>query len=377
MVRFLHTSDWQMGMRAVHAGSKSRDIRIKRYETALHVLNLAKKNAVDFVIIAGDLFEHNDVDEIVVKKTVDILNQFAPIPVFIIPGNHDPSLPGAIWDRSSWQRIGSHIVLLTKEREYSPGYGVTLYPCPIRQKRSSIDPTTWIPKRGPEDSTIRIGIAHGSLDILPDAVNFPISKTCAEEKGLDYLALGDWHSYFQHKSALYPGSFEPTSYSETDSGNVLIVEIPVAGGSPEIEKIRCRTLNWAEFSVDIKDITDIEKLENSIRMCGPPASLVLRIYVRIHLSDDDNTITKLETLRKELDEGAFYLEWDQEEEMPIDDTNMFKLPEGVLHQMDESLQNILQGKIPPPPCHIFAGQDRLIVQKARNLLFSFERRRRI
>jgi len=28
LVRFLHTSDWQMGMRAVHAGNKSKEIRI-------------------------------------------------------------------------------------------------------------------------------------------------------------------------------------------------------------------------------------------------------------------------------------------------------------------------------------------------------------
>jgi hypothetical protein len=83
----------------------------------------------------------------------------------------------------------------------------------------------------------------------------------------------------------------------------------------------------------------------------------------------------LETFCAELDEGAFYLEWNQEEEMPIDDIITMRLPEGILREMDESLQNILQGKIPPPPCHVFAGQDKLVVQKARNLLFAFERRR--
>ncbi|MCU0632513.1 MAG: metallophosphoesterase [Methanolinea sp.] len=365
-----------MGMRAVHAGKKSKEIRIKRYETGSTVLNLAKKNNVDFVIIAGDTFEHNDVDEIVVKKTVDILNQFAPIPVFILPGNHDPFLPGAIWDRTSWHRVGSHIILLNDEMEYNLNNGITLYPCPVKQKRSSIDPTIWIPKRLPDDKRIRIGIAHGSLDILPDSINFPIAKSCAKEKGLDYLALGDWHSFFQYDRALYPGSFEPTSYNEHDSGNVVIVEISAPGISPTIEKIKCCSLNWAEFSVEIKDITDIEKLEKSIRMLGPLASLVLRIHVHLYLSQDGDFIQQLESFRAELDEGAFYLEWDQDEEMPIDDNTAIRLPEGILHDMDESLQNILQGKIPQPPCHVFAGQDRLVVQKARNLLFTFERRRK-
>jgi DNA repair exonuclease SbcCD nuclease subunit len=364
-----------MGMRAVHAGNKSKEIRVKRYDTALNVLNLAKKNSVDFVIIAGDVFEHNDVDEIIVKKTVNILNQFNPIPVFIIPGNHDPFLPGAIWDRSSWQRIGPHVTLLVEEQEYTLGEGVTLYPCPVKQKRSSIDPTIWIPKRVTNDNKIRIGIAHGSLNILPDSVNFPISKSCAEEKGLDYLALGDWHSFFQHNRALYPGSFEPTSYDEPDSGNVLIVEITGPGMSPEIKKIRCRTLNWAELTVEIKDSTDIEKFENTIRMLGPLSSLVMRIRIHLYLSQDDNFIQQLEILHAELDEGTFYLEWYQEEEMPTDDNTNMRLPEGILQIMDESLLNILHGKIPQPPCHVFAGQDRLVVQKARNLLLTFQSRR--
>ncbi|MFA5296155.1 MAG: DNA repair exonuclease [Methanoregulaceae archaeon] len=375
LVRFLHTSDWQMGMRAVHAGNKSKEIRIKRYETASNVLNIAKKNGIDFVIIAGDLFEHNDVDEIVVKKTVDILNQFAPIPVFIIPGNHDPSLPGAIWDRSSWQRIGSHVLLLDEEREYNLDGGITLYPCPVKQKRSSIDPTIWMPKRGIDDHTIRIGIAHGSLDILPGSINFPISQHCAEAKGLDYLALGDWHSYYQHGNALYPGSFEPTSYDESDSGNVVIVEISGPGTSPKIEKIRCRTLNWAEFSVDIQDITDIEKLEQSIRQLGPLASSVLRIQARLYLAQDTSLIRRLEQLRAELDEGAFYLEWDQVEQISIDENIDIRLPEGILQDMDRSLQDILHGKIPQPPCQVFAGYDPLIVQKARNLLLTIQSRR--
>ncbi len=375
MVRFLHTSDWQMGMRAVHAGSKSKDIRIKRYETGLNVVNLAKKKSVDFVIIAGDIFEHNDIDEVVVKKTVDILNQFAPIPVFIIPGNHDPFLPGAIWDRSSWQRIGPHITLFTEEGEYVLPEGVVLYPCPVKQKRSSIDPTTWIPKRENGDNRIRIGIAHGSLDSLPGQVNFPISKISPEEKGLDYLALGDWHSFSQFNRAVYPGSFEPTSYSEPDSGNILIVEIPTCGMSPEIEKIRCRTLNWVEYPAEIKNLTDIEKFEEFIKSLGRLSSLVLRARIRLYLSGDENLIQQLDTLHAELDEGAFYLEWNQEDELPIGEEISMRLPEGVLSEIDEALQNILCGKIPLPPCHIFAGQDPVVVQKARSLLYTFERRK--
>ena len=75
------------------------------------VVNLAKEQQVDFVIIAGDVFEHHDVDEVIVKRTVDILNRLDPITVYVLPGNHDPYIPGGIWERESWQRVGPHVIL--------------------------------------------------------------------------------------------------------------------------------------------------------------------------------------------------------------------------------------------------------------------------
>jgi len=374
MVRFLHTADWQMGMRAVHVGNKSKEIRLKRYETAQKIVEIAQQKKVDFVLIAGDLFEHHDVDEVVVKKTVDILNQFAPIPIFILPGNHDPYIPGGIWDRNSWQRVGTHIHLLDKEEEINLGTGVVLFPCPIKQKRSSLDSTVWMPMRETDENKIRIGIAHGSLDILPDSINFPISKKCADEKGLDYLALGDWHSFFQNNRSVYSGTFEPTSFSETDSGNVVVVDIPAPNASPKIEKCKCRSLTWTEFSLDIQDITDLEKLEKTLKTLGPLPSLVLRINVRVFSSQDDCVFQQLDTLRHELDEMAFYLQWEQEEKINVGDDLDTRLPEGLLQNVNEALSDILVGKIPQYPCNVFAGQDREVVQKAKNLLRSFQRR---
>jgi len=373
MVRFLHTADWQMGMRAVHTGDKSKEIRLKRYVTAQKIVNIAQQKKVDFVLIAGDLFEHHDVDEVVVKKTVDILNQFAPIPVFILPGNHDPYIPGGIWDRNSWQRVGSHIHLLNVEEEIDLGSSVALFPCPVKQKRSSLDSTSWIPKRLPNDDKIRIGLAHGSLDSLPGAINFPISKNCTEEKGLDYLALGDWHSFSQYGQSVYPGTFEPTSYDESDSGNIVIVDIPAPHVSPNIEKLSCRTLTWAKFTLDIQDITDLEKFEENLKELGSYPTLVLRINLHIHIHHDDRIFQQLKTLRDELDEMAFYLQWEQEEEIAVNSDLETPLPEGLIQEVNEALSDILLGKIPQPPCNVFAGEDRVVVQKAKGMLRSFQR----
>ncbi len=155
MVRFLHTADWQIGMKAAHAGEKAKKVRQKRFETAGRVVELAKQKDVDFVLLAGDTFEDHSVDNAAVKRTVDILNRLDPIPVYVLPGNHDPMVPGGVWDRDAWERIGSHVTLLREPQEYRFDDGVALYACPLAQKQSSLDPTAWIPDRE-DDDRIRI-----------------------------------------------------------------------------------------------------------------------------------------------------------------------------------------------------------------------------
>jgi len=117
MVRFLHTADWQIGMKASHTGEKAKAVRQKRFDAAGRIVELAKQKGVDFVLLAGDTFEDHNVGDVAVKRTVDILNRFDPVPVYVLPGNHDPMVPGGIWDLDSWQRIGSHVTLLREQRE--------------------------------------------------------------------------------------------------------------------------------------------------------------------------------------------------------------------------------------------------------------------
>src|SRR5436189_169510 len=75
------------------------------------------------------------------------------------------------------------------------GGGAVLLPSPCTARASTEDPTLRLPAGDP--SKIRIGVAHGSLrgcgfEVEPD--DFPIAADAAERAGVDYLALGHWHS---------------------------------------------------------------------------------------------------------------------------------------------------------------------------------------
>ncbi|MEG3056957.1 MAG: DNA repair exonuclease [Methanoculleus sp.] len=364
MVRFLHTADWQIGMKATHTGEKAKIVRQKRFETASRIAELAEEKDVDFVILAGDTFEDHNVGDVAVKRTVDILNRLDPIPVYILPGNHDPMVSGGVWDRASWKRIGSHVTLLREQREYLHGDDIALYACPLAQKQSTRDPTAWIPDRE-DDDRIRIGIAHGSLEIWP-ALNFPIPMDRPEQSGLDYLALGDWHGHLVSGRSAYSGTMEPTNFSENDPGNVLIVEIDEARAEPRIEAISVNLLDWVELEPEITTTDDVEILNRTIQDLGSLASVLLRISPDLRGCTDDRVLKHLETLRDEIRESALFLDWTDPVHQPVDGAD--QIPDGILYEIDDTLATILEGRIPEGPGHRFADRDPEVVRAARLLL---------
>ncbi|NLM31105.1 MAG: DNA repair exonuclease [Methanomicrobiales archaeon] len=367
MVRFLHTADWQIGMKAAHTGEKAKTVRQKRFETANHIVELAEEKDVDFVILAGDTFEDHNVDDVAVKRTVDTLNRLDPIPVYILPGNHDPMVPGGIWDRTSWKWIESHVALLREQQEYCHGGDVVLYACPLAQKQSNRDPTAWIPDRADGDDRIRIGIAHGSLEFWPD-LNFPIPVDRPEQSGLDYLALGDWHGYLVSGRSAYPGTMEPTSFSEKDPGNVLIVEIDEAHADPRIDVCSVNLLDWINLEPEISTTDDVEAFNRTIQDLGPLASVLLRISPDLSGCADDGVLKHLETLRDEIREDALFLDWTDPVDQPIASEGADQIPDGILYEIDEALATILDGRIPKGSGHQFADRDPEVVRAARLLL---------
>ncbi len=114
MIRFLHTADWQMGAKLAHLGEGAPGARRARLATARRIVHLAKDTDVDFVLIAGDLFEHHALGLQTIDGVMDALGE-AGVGVWILPGNHDPLAHGGIWSRHRWKQRPGHIHVFTEE----------------------------------------------------------------------------------------------------------------------------------------------------------------------------------------------------------------------------------------------------------------------
>ncbi len=256
MYRFLHTADWQIGMRAagLDPAAASR-VRAARVSALRNVTAAAAAHGADAILVAGDLFEDNAVDPALVEQVAAVLNDATACPVYLIPGNHDPDTLDGVWRRPVWRQLRGHVRPLLTADPVPVADGVTLYPCPLSAKHGREDPTAWIPHRADGDATLRIGLAHGTMRIRPDVGDddFPVPPDAADRLGLDYLALGHWHSVLSNatRRAWYSGTHEQTKFGERDSGRALLVTLTAAGVPPQVEPVDTGTLRWADHGVDL------------------------------------------------------------------------------------------------------------------------------
>jgi len=333
-MRFLHTADWQIGMKASAYGEAASRIRGERLSAAKRVIEVAQNHKVDFILVAGDIFEDNGVDRGLIQRVVDTLNIFNG-PVFIIPGNHDPLVPGSVWEHPAW-KSASNVLILREDKPIGIPGGF-LYPCPIRERHSGRNPLAWIAAE--KSQFIRVGLAHGTVEgIRQDEPDYPIPRDAAKTAGLDYLALGHWHSSATYAGSdqavhmAYSGTHETTKFGERDSGNVLIVEISAADAPPSITPVRTAGISWIMLEKDIRERGEFAFVRGQIESIANPDNALIDINLTgILMADERSELNHIEDILSSrflwgrLDVSRLRLS-------PEDETWIKSLPAGIIQE---------------------------------------------
>src|SRR5437867_1279806 len=132
MVSFMHAADLHLGLRLTRfEPAIANRVREARLVALDNVLKAAVQRRAGFLVIAGELFDDHAVAGVTTRRAFEML-EAVPMPVVVLPGNHDPFLPGGIWDRPPWKEATqpANLYLLTKEERFELLPGVELLPCP-------------------------------------------------------------------------------------------------------------------------------------------------------------------------------------------------------------------------------------------------------
>jgi DNA repair exonuclease SbcCD nuclease subunit len=236
-MRFLHTADWQLGMtRHFLAGDAQPRYSAARRDAVAGLGALAAEVGAEFVVVSGDVFEHNQLPPHVVGQSLEAMRAIG-IPVYLLPGNHDPLDASSVYTGALFTaQRPDNVVVLDQAGVHQVRPGLEIVAAPWRSKAPTTDLVADVLDGLAPEPVTRILVAHGGVDVLdPDRDKPSLIRLAALDDALaigtvHYVALGDKHSRTcvgNSGRIWYSGAPEVTNFDdvESDPGHVLIVDI--------------------------------------------------------------------------------------------------------------------------------------------------------
>ncbi len=267
MVRFAHISDVHLG------GWKQQQLQDLNFQSFKKAIDICIEKKLDFVLIAGDLFDSAYPPIEILKETFAEFKRLkeAKLPCFIIAGSHDYSISGKTFlDVLEKAGFCKNVMDVEESKEkiiLNPVIynGVAIYGYPGKKSGLEI----------PELRKIKLNDCPGMFKILMLHTTIDKAKgtlpTDAIETDLlpsaDYYALGHLHMDFQYQNFVYPGPIFPNNFQELEdlgNGSFYIVDTDKANS---LEKVELKIKNTVLIEVEIKNalvateqiISEIEK----------------------------------------------------------------------------------------------------------------------
>ena len=292
-MQFLHTADWQLGMtrKFLDADAQARFSAARRAAVAA-LGPLARETGAEFVVVAGDVFDANQLAPAVVSQSLEAMRAIG-VPVYLLPGNHDPLDAASVYTSELFRReCPDNVTVLDRAGVWPVRPGLEIVAAPWCSKKPTCDLTAGVVAGLPADGTARILLAHGAVDSLdPDRDNVAQIRMAGltealNRSALHYVALGDRHSRTRVAERVwYSGAPEVTNYDhvESDSGQVLLVDIdlddpahPVTVESHRVGTWRFLTLHRelnnsrdiADLDVNLDQLTDKDRTVVQLALVG-------------------------------------------------------------------------------------------------------------
>lgn len=249
--KFLHMADCHLGYRQYNLSERFND-----FGRAFHyVIDVAIREKVDFVLLAGDLFHKRAIDALTLNQAISALERLraAQIPCVAVQGNHEHAYFDEQIGWLEFLNIRQYLVLLDAKftegrpalRQYKRPYGSYFDPIPGVRVHG-------LQYHGAGTAKAVTGYSECLVDVPRDGVEYSIFLTHAGVEGevdqmgglsmnewsclrkhADYVALGHIHKPYTREEWIYnPGSLETCSVAETtwQERGYYLVEVDTARG---------------------------------------------------------------------------------------------------------------------------------------------------
>jgi len=311
-LRLLHTADLHLGAPLAWLGGQA-EVRQKDFLlTFRRIIKLAIEQQVDLVLIAGDLFDHPRPEAslfLAVQHELARLLENNIVPV-LLPGTHD-----GVWGGMTPYQADDFpgVIILDQEFALGPiqreinGEPVYFYGAAYRGENPA---ELYQAMRRQDGEGFHLGLLHGSLQYSSQwefrTKDLPFTLDELNSWGLDYVALGHYHSYQVLEQngeviACYPGSPEGKKFGESGERRVALVDIDNSGTRLRPVAVQSRILQCLTF--DMSSEPTLEALRKRLTNLADE-----NLLLRLELIGQVDAPLDTEAICALFDEDFFYLE---------------------------------------------------------------------
>lgn len=330
MPKLLHVADVHLGAKFTVLGERGREQRAQLQETFSRTLRIAADESLDAVLIAGDLFDSQQVDRSLVEFAAAELRALADrgVRVYLIAGSHDHLGEASVYRRFRFAQLAPNAILFDEQTTSHavPELGLTVFGRSLPSSAGPRSPLAGLVQG--RATRFGVGLVHGSL-LIPertDPLRWPITVSEIEESGLDYLALGDWHSLYcvpSRTPAWYAGAPEFVSLDQDGFGHAVVVAL-AEDGPPQVEARWVARRRLRREALDFGLLGSGEALRRRLAAAADP-DLILDVTLTGLTSGEDRP--DLDALQEELGPQFFRLRITDRLVARLDDVRPEAFPE--------------------------------------------------
>ena len=239
-----------------------------RIDAIARLGEIAAERDARFIVVAGDVFESNQVSRETLVRTLDALNAL-PVPAYLLPGNHDPLDGASVFATPEFRDTADHVIVLRDLEPIVVSEGVEVVGAPWGTKHPNSDLCANLAAElEPARDTVRIAVCHGQVDSLspdtsrPEIINLTAAERAIAEGLFHYLGLGDRHSVTEVGNTgriWYSGAPVATDFDEVDPNKALFVELEPSSGTCSVEPVPVGDWHFIAEAFPLNGLEDLER----------------------------------------------------------------------------------------------------------------------
>jgi len=297
-MKIIHCADIHIGSVMQNLSTDKSKLRKRELlDTFFRMIEFAKENKVEIVIIAGDLFDKNIIARSIKKEILEVISDCINIDFLFLTGNHDNNIKLEDDDLVVPQNLKRFEV--EDDWTYFNYNNICIGGIDIQKYKNF----AIYEKLRFDKSKFNIAVMHGDLKV--------IQLSLLKNKNIDYLALGDIHIPDIEPKKLdnrgiygYCGCLEGRGYDESGDRGFFLLEI-------EQGKLIRKFCNITKRKYEIVEV-DITRLDNHTKIASAISiatkSLNKENIVRVILKGKYNVDTQKdkENLERKLKEIFYF-----------------------------------------------------------------------